>query len=230
MRQQNPLWGAPRIQKELRLLGYDLADTRVAKYLPRTPRPPSPSWRSFLNNHVGSLASIDFCVVPTVTYQLLYVLVILRHNRRRVVHCNLTAHPTAAWVARQLTQAFPFDTGPRYLIRDRDAIYGEEVRQTLANLGIEEVVTAPRSPWQNPYVERFIGTLRRELLDHVIVLTAAHLQRLLALYLTYHHQSRCHAALDGNSPEPRPIEPPQRGRVVAIPQVGGLHPRYRRCG
>jgi transposase InsO family protein len=168
-------------------------------------------------------------VVPTATFRLLYGFVVLLHDRRRVVHFSVTTRPTAVWVAQQLREAFPYDQAPRYLIRDRDAIYGAEVRRCLKNMGIEEVVIAPRSPWQNPFAERLIGTLRRELLDHVIVLNERHLHRLVSSYLTYYHHSRCHQALGGNAPEARAVEPPARGAVIAIPQVGGLHHRYTRA-
>jgi putative transposase len=228
MAQENPLWGTPRIQAEMALLGHKLAQSTVAKYMSRQRKPPSPTWRTFLRNHVASLASIDFFVVPTVTFQLLYGFVVLRHDRRQVVHFNVTAHPTAEWVARQLTEAFPFDTAPRYLIRDRDGNYGDVVRRRLAAMGIEEVLTAPRSPWQNPYVERLIGTIRRELLDHVIVFGEQHLYRLLKDYFAYYHESRTHLSLDRNAPVPRTVEPPDTGSVIAIPLVGGLHYRYRR--
>jgi transposase InsO family protein len=226
---ENPRWGVPRIQAELALLGYAVADATVAKYRCRPRRPPSPSWRSFLNNHVQSLASIDFFVVPTVTFQLLYGFVVLRHDRRQVVHFNTTAHPTAEWVARQLTQAFPFDSAPRYLIRDNDGIYGDAVRRCLANLGIEDVPISPRSPWQNPFVERLIGSVRRDLLDHVIVLNERHLYRLLKSYFAYYHQSRTHLSLDRNAPVPRDIILPDNGPVRSIPEVGGLHHQYTRA-
>ena len=229
MSRENPLWGAPRIRAELHLLGHDIAASTVAKYMTRRrDKPPSQTWRTFLRNHVGSLASIDFFVMPTVTFRLLYAFVVLRHDRRRVVHFNVTEHPTAVWVAQQLREAFPFDEAPRYLIRDRDGIYGVEVRRCLKSMGIEEVVIAPRSPWQNPFVERLIGTLRRELLDHVIVLNERHLRRLLRSYLEYYHQARCHRALDQNAPVPRAVEPPTTGAVESVPMVGGLHHRYRR--
>jgi hypothetical protein len=155
MARENPTWGAPRIAAELRLLGHDVATATVSKYLPMGCRSPSPTWRTFLRNHIGSLASVDFCVVPTVTFRVLYVFVVLCHERRRVVHVNVTAHPTAARVAQQLREAFPFGAAPKYLIRDRDSIYGQEVRHCLRSLGVEEVIIAPRSPWQNPYVEFF---------------------------------------------------------------------------
>jgi transposase InsO family protein len=229
MSRENLTWGSPRIQAELRLLGHEVAEATVAKYRPRHPKPPSQTWRTFLKNHVSTLASLDFFVVPTVTFRLLYVFILLRHARRRVVHFHVTATPTAAWVSRQWRQAFPFETTPRYLIRDRDGLYGEEVRRCLASLPIEEVVTAPWSPWQSAYVERMIGSIRRELLDHVIVLNERHLRRLLSSYLEYYHHSRPHRGLGHNAPEPRAVEPPERGRVVAEPMVGGLPHRYRRC-
>ena len=227
---ENPLWGDRRIRDELLLLGHKVSAATVARYRGRRRKPPSQGWRAFLKNHVGCLASMDLFVVPTATFGLLYGLVILRHERRRVVHFNVTTAPSSVWVANQLRQAFPFDEAPRYLIRDRDGIYGEEVRRCLKALGIEEVVIAPRSPWQNPFVERLIGTLRRELLDHVIVLGERHLMRLLRDYFTYYHQARCHQSLNGNAPDPRAVEPPERGRVLAEPMVGGLHHRYRRAG
>jgi transposase InsO family protein len=169
-------------------------------------------------------------VVPTVTFRLLFALVALTHDRRRVVHCGVTAHPSAPWVAHQLRAAFPFGEAPRYLIRDRDGVYGEEVRRCLKAMGIEEVLIAPRSPRQNPFVERLIGTPRRELLDHVVVLGERHLLRLLRCILTYYQDSRCHQALQGNATNRRAVEPPECGRVVAESVVGGMHHRYRRAG
>src|SRR5262249_6785562 len=154
---------------------------------------------------------------------------ILRHERRRVVHFRVTPAPTAAWVSPQLREAFPFEPAPRYLIRDRDAIYGDEVRRCLARMNIEAVLTAPRSPWQSPYVARLIGWIRRECLNHVIVLNEQHLRRILSSYLEYYHESRPHMALAHNAPEPRAVEPPELGRVVAESMVGGLHHRYYRC-
>ena len=229
MGRENPLWGVPHIRAELRLLGHEVAESTVAKYMGRrNGKPPSPTWR-VPKNHAGCLASIDFFVVPTATFRLLYGFVVLLHDRRRVAHFAVTERPTAAWVAQQLREAFPYDTAPRYLIRDRDGIYGEEVRRCLKGMGIEEVLTAPRSPWQNPFVERLIGTLRGELLDDVIVLNARHLRCLLSSYLDYYHHSRCHQVLGGDAPCGRPVEPPERGQVVAVPQVGGLHHRYTRA-
>jgi transposase InsO family protein len=175
------------------------------------------------------LASMDFFVVPTATFGLLYAFVILRHDRRRIVHCNVTSHPTQVWVARQLREAFPFDTAPRCLIRDRDSIYGDEVRHCLKNVGIKEVVIAPRSPWQSPYVERVIGTVRRELLDHVIGLGERHLRWLLHKFVdSYYQPERCHQGLRGDSPDRRVVQPHELGPVISTSVVGGLHHRYRR--
>jgi len=231
MARDNSTWGAPRIQAELHLLGHDIAEATIAKYMrqSRPTKPPSQTWKTFLHNHIGTLASMDFFTVTTATFRLLYVLVILSHDRRRVVHFNVTTSPTAAWVSQQLREAFPFETSPRYLIHDRDGIYGAEVRHCLDSLNIEEVLTAPRSPWQNPYCERLIGSLRRELLDRVTVMSERHLRQLLSAYLEYYHRARPHMGLGHNAPEPRAVEPPERGRVVAEPMVGGLHHRYRRC-
>jgi transposase InsO family protein len=228
---ENPTWGAPRIQAELRLLGHEVAQATVAKYLrrPRQPQPPSQTWKTLLRNHDDTLAAMDFFVVPPMTFRLVYVFIIHSHERRRVVHLHVTTTPTAAWVSQQLRQAFPFETAPRYRIRDRDGIYGDEARRCLTSLGIEEVVTAPRAPWQNPYVERLIGSIRRECLDHVIVLNERHLRCLLSSYLDYYHRARPHMGLGYNAPESRAVEPPERGRVVAEPVLGGLHHRYRRC-
>jgi putative transposase len=228
MSQANPTWGSPRIVGELRKLGIDVAKSTVEKYRVRLRKPPSPTWKAFLHNHVKDLVSMDFFVVPTVTYQVLFVLVILAHARRRIVHCNVTEHPTAAWTAQQVVDAFPWDEAPRYLLRDRDRIYGDAFRQRVQHMGIAEVLIAPRSPWQNPYVERAIGSIRRELLDQVIVLNERHLQRLLQSYLGYYHSYRTHRALDMDTPIPRPIQPPELGRVREVPEVSGLHHHYER--
>jgi transposase InsO family protein len=225
---ENTTWGAPRIASELRLLGHAVADSTVAKYMPKRRKPPSQTWKTFLHNHVGCLAAIDFCVVPKATNRLLYLFIVLVHEGRRVVHVAVTEHPSADWVSQQLRGAFPFDTAPRYLLRDRDAIYGSQVRQTLQSMGIEEVVLAPRSPWQSPYIERFIGSLRRECLDRVTVLNERHLHRIVSAYLAYYHQARPHLSLERNAPVPRQVEPPALGPAVCERMVGGLHHRYRR--
>jgi len=229
MARENPLWGAPRIGSELRLLGYQAADSTVAKYMPRQRKPPSPNWRTFLTNHGGEIAAIDFFRVPTARFRVLSCCLILRHARRRTVHFNVTAHPTAAWTAQQVVEAFPYDERPRYLLRDRDGIYEEGFRCRVRRMGIQEVLIAPRAPWQNPYIDRLIGSLRRECLDHVVVLGEAHLRRLLSAYLRYYHEARPHLALARNAPVPRALQPPSMGKVIALPQVGGLHHRYARA-
>jgi len=177
-----------------------------------------------------TLVSVDFFTVPTATLRILYAFVILHHKRREIVHFNATDHPTAQWTAQQLVEAFPFDTAPRYLLRDRDCIYGDRFRSRVKSLGIEEVLTAPRSPWQSPYVERLIGSIRRECLDHVTVFNERHLRRLLNSYATYYHEARTHLSLDKQCPMPRLMQYPDRGNIVAILHVGGLHHEYRRAG
>jgi transposase InsO family protein len=225
---ENPTRGAPHIQSELRLLGSHVAQATVAKYMPKTRKPPSQTWRTFLNNHVPDIVAIDFFTVPTLTFRVLYGFLVLCHDQRRVVHFNATEHPTAQWTAQQIVEAFPFDENPRYLWRDRDDIYVDDFPQRVANMGIEEVIIAPRSPWQNPYAERVIGILRRELLDRVIVLNGSRLRRLVMSYLDYYHTVRPHLSLERNAPIPRPIQAPSDGKEVAIPHVGGLHHGYRR--
>jgi len=225
---ENPLWGAPRIHGELLKLGIDIGETSVGKYMPRKRKPPSQTWKVFLENHVKTMVSIDFFTVPTIRFQVLYVLLVLAHDRRRIVHFNVTAHPTAAWTAQQLREAFPFDQAPQYLLRDWDRIFGAEFSQQVADLGTEEVLGAPRSPWQRAYVERVIGTIRRECLDHVIVFNEASLYRHMTSFLAYYHKSRTHLSLRKDTPETRPVQPPELGTVIAIPQVGGLHHRYER--
>ena len=229
MSRENPIWGTPRIRSELRLLGYEASKATVDKYRVRHRRPPSQTWRTFLDNHVRDIVAVDFFTVPTATFRILFCFIVLRHDRRMVVHFNVTAHPTAKWTAQQVVEAFPFDEVPRFLLRDRDSIYGEFFRQRVKHMGIEEVVTAPRSPWQNPYVERLNGTIRRDCLDHLIMLNEAHLRRIFTSYFTYYHESRAHLSLECNAPIPRRVEHPSEGKVIAIPQVGGLHHRYRRA-
>ena len=228
MSRENPLWGAPRIHGELLKLGIEVSQATVSKYIKNLPRPPSQTLLTFLRNHIHCSASMDFFVLPSATFRLLFVLIVLHHDRRRIVHIGVTAHPTATWIKQQMTEAFPWDTAPRYMIRDRDGVYGLEVRARIKAMGIDEVLTAPRSPWQNPYVERVIGSIRRECLDHVIVLSERHLRRGLHSYLDYYHESRTHLSLNKDSPVPRPIQPAETGKVIAFPQVGGLHHRYER--
>jgi transposase InsO family protein len=224
----NPRWGAPRIHGELLKLGIDVSQTTISKYMVRRRKPPSQTWRTFLDNHVSQLASMDFFVVPTVRFRLLYVFLVLAHDRRRVLDFNVTAHPTAEWAAEQILQAFPWDTAPCYLLRDRDSIYGDMFHRQVRSMGMTEVLTAARSPWQNPYVERLIGSIRRECLDHIVVLDEESLRRTLRSYIEYYHDSRCHLALNKDSPEAREVQPPDKGGIVEIPKVGGLHHRYER--
>jgi putative transposase len=228
MSRENPTWGGPRIHGELLKLGIEIGETSVGKYMVRRRKPPSQRWRTFLENHVKDLVSVDFFTVPTIRFQVLYVFLVLAHDRRRILHFNVTAHPTAEWTGQQLIQAFPWDSAPRYLLRDRDGIFGGEFVQQAKALGIQEVLSAPRSPWQRAFVERVIGTIRRECLDHWIVFHEASLRRTLALYFDYYHRSRTHLSLRKDAPEPRLVQPPEMGRVVAVPQVGGLHHRYER--
>ena len=229
MARENPTWGRRRIQAELRLLGYDVAELTLAKYMRRTLRHPSPTWRAFLDAHLQDIVAVDFVVVPTLTFRLLFAFVVLRHDRRALVHINVTDHPTAAWTAQQIVETFQNTTAPKYLLRDRDAVYGEVFARRAKGLGIREVLIAPRAPWQNPFVERVIGSIRRECLDHFLVLNERHLRRLLRTYLTYYNTARPHQALGNNSPHPREVQPAMRGRIVAIPQVYGIHHRYQRA-
>jgi transposase InsO family protein len=225
---ENPLWGAPRIHGELLKLGHEVCETTIAKYMVRRPSPPNQTWQTFIRNHMTEMVAIDFFTVPTIAFRTLYVFLILSLDRRRIVHFNVTSNPTADWTSLQLIQAFPFDTAPLYLIRDRDSVYGPKVIDTLDILDIEQIVTAPRSPWQNGYCERVIGTIRRECLDHVIALGERHLRRVLKEYLAYYHESRTHLGLDKDAPVSRPIQSPDVGPVVTKPVLGGLHHRYYR--
>jgi transposase InsO family protein len=191
----------------------------------RCHKPPSQTWRTFLENHAQQLVSIDFFTVPTIRFQILYVFLVLAHDRRRILHFNVTTHPTAEWTGQQLREAFPFVQLPRYLLRDRDAIFGADFREQVRDMGICEVLSAPRSPWQRAYVERVIGSIRRECLDHVIVFHESSLRTTLKSYFEYYHRSRTHLSLGKDAPEPRTIQSPEMGSVVAVSQVGGLHHR-----
>jgi putative transposase len=194
----------------------------------RPRKPPSPTWRAFLNSHVKDLASIDFFVVATVSFKVLFVFFVLAHARRRVVHFNVTEHPTAQWTAQQIPEAFPWEA-PRYLIRDRDRAYGPACRTRVERMGIEEVLTAPRSPWQNPFAERVIGSIRRENLDNVVVFGERHLRRLLGDYLDHYHTWRCHRSLAMDCPAPRQVQGLELGEaVVEISEAGGLYRHYER--
>lgn len=219
------------VQGELQKLGITIARATVAKYLGRRRgTPPSQTWRAFLSNHVAQLASVDFSTVPAATFRVLFVFIVLSHDRRRTVHLNVTAHPTSAWPAQQLHEAWPGDSAPRFVIRDRDAIYGWDVRRTAGAMGIDEVFTAPRAPWQNPFVERVIGSIRRECLDHVIIWNERALRRHLGRYLMYYHKWRTHnLALDKDAPIARVTQSPSDGGpIVALARLGGLHHHYER--
>ena len=228
MSQDNPLWGAPRIHGELLKLGIEVSQATVSKYMVKPKHRPSQSWRTFLINHASDIVSIDFFTVPTATFRLIYVFLVLDNARRKILHFNVTDSPTARWTGQQMVEAFPWDTAPKYLIRDRDGIYGFDFSRRVASMGIEQVLTSRRSPWQNPYVERVIGSIHRECLNHVIVFNAKHLRRVLHEYLDYYHRSRTHLGLAKDCPVPRPIEPPNIGPVEVESILGGLHHRYFR--
>src|ERR1700688_1007880 len=228
MSSANPVWGAPRIHGELLKLGIEINQATVAKYMVRRRGRPSPTWRSFLRNQAAGIAAIDMFVVASASFRLLYVMIILAHDRKKIVRFDVTRYPTAGWLAQQVTEAFPWETAPRYLLRDRDASYGTNFRRRAEAMGIVETIPAPRSSWQNPYVERVIGSIRRECLDHVIIFNERHLRRVLSSYVDYYHLTRTHLSLDKDCPHSRCVQPPRSGRVIAIPQVGGLHHCYQR--
>ncbi len=224
----NPLWGAPRIHGELLKLGIDVSEATVSKYMIRHRGLPSQRWRTFLENHAKEIIALDFFIVPTATFRILFVLIILSHDRRRILHFNVIEHPTATWTARELLEACGLDETPRYLLRDRDAIYGEAFGRQAAVLGIKEVTTAPRSPWQNPYAERVIGSIRRECLDHMIFLGERHLKRILSSYVDYYHSARTHLSLEKDATDRRVVQPIEKGRVIELKRVGRLHHLYTR--
>ena len=228
MSQQNPLWGAPRIHGELLKLGFEISEATVSRYLPRRPRDPDQRWKTFVANHRHCMASIVFLVVPTVTFKLLFILVVLNHRRRELIHLAVTTNPTAAWTAQQMREAYPRDDAPRYVIHDRHRTFGDVFRRRVQAMGITPVPTAPRSPWQNGHVERVIGSIRRECLDHIIVVNERHLRRALRAYLAYYNKTRTHLSLSKDAPVPRATSPPGDGKIIAIPQLGGLHHRYER--
>jgi transposase InsO family protein len=228
MSRANPLWGAPRIHGELLKLGIEIGQATVSKYMVRHRTPPSQSWRALLANHAKDIVSVDFFTVPTASMRVLFVFLVLNIERRKVIHFNVTESPTAEWTGRQIVEAFPWDGTPKYLLRDRDGIYGDKFNRRVTSMGIEQVLTSARSPWQNPYVERLIVSIRRECLDHTIIFGETHLRRVLRDYFNYYHESRTHLGLGKDCPEPRPVEPPGLGPIYAEPMVGGLHHRYFR--
>jgi transposase InsO family protein len=226
MSAENPLWGAPRIHGELLKLGFDVAQSSVAKYMVKRSRPPSQGWRTFLRNHAPDIAAMDLFVVPTIGLDLLYGLVIVRLARRDIVWINVTPHPTAEWIARQITDAFPWNEAPRYLIRDRDGVYGAAARRRLRAMGIRDKPIAPGSPWQNGFAERLIGSIRRECVDHIVVLGEAHLRRVLKSYARYYNEMRTHRSLDKDAPLSRPVQ--HAGSIMSHAVLGGLHHHYVR--
>ena len=223
---ENPLWGAPRIHGELLKLGFEVAQSSVAKYMVKRHGPPSQGWRSFLRNHAPDIAAMDLFVVPTLGFNLLYAFVIVRLDRRNLVWINVTTNPTAGWIARQLTEAFPWNEAPRYLVRDRDQIYGTIVTRRLRAMGIRDKPIKPASPWQNGFAERLIGSIRRECVDHCVVLSEAHLCRVLQTYARYYNDIRTHRSLDKDAPVSRPVQ--RTGSISSHPILGGLHHHYVR--
>jgi transposase InsO family protein len=223
---ENPLWGAPRIHGELLKLGFEVAQSSVTKYMVKRRGPPSQGWRTFLRNHAPDIAAMDLFVVPTIGFGLLYAFVIVRLGRRDLVWINVTTNPTAEWIARQLTEAFPWNEAPRYLIRDRDRIYGAVVMRRIRAMGIRDRPTAPGSPWQNGFAERLIGSMRRECVDHFIVLGEAHLRRILRAYAGYYNDIRTHRSLDKDAPVSRPVQ--WTGIISSHAILGGLHHHYVR--
>jgi transposase InsO family protein len=223
---ENPLWGAPRIHGELLKLGFEVAQSSVAKYMVRQVGPSSQGWRTFLRNHAPDIAAMDLFVVPTIGFDLLYAFVIVRLDRRDLIWLNVTKNPTAEWIVRQLTEAFPWNEAPRYLIRDRDRIYGAIVTSRLRAMGIRDKPTAPASPWQNGFAERLIGSVRRECIDHCIVLSEAHLRRILWAYACYYNEIRTHRSLGKDAPVSRPVQ--RTGIIRSYAILGGLHHHYVR--
>ena len=226
MSRENPLWGAPRIHGEFLMLGFDVAQSTVSKYVLRGRTPPSQSWKTFLHNHAAAITAIDMCVVPTVTFERLFVLLVLSHGRRQLLWFEVTRHPTAEWLARQITEAFPWVSAPAYLVRDNDGAYGHGFTFRVKAMGIRDRPISPSSPWQNGYVERLIGTLRRECLDQMIIFSEAHLRRIIFAYAAYYNQARTHLALQKNPPLHRAVQ--RSGALVAIPILAGLHHQYVR--
>ncbi len=222
----NPLWGAPRIHGELLKLGYEVAQSSVAKYMIRRRGRPGQDWRTFLHNHASHAAAVDLLVVPTLGFKLLYALVIARLNRRELIWLNVTAHPTAEWIAQQITEAFPWGEAPLYVIRDNDALYGSAFRRRLRAMGIRDRPIAPSSPWQNGIVERLIGSMRRECLDHVLIFGETHLRTILCEYSKYYNNIRTHRSLSKDAPVSRPVQ--RTGAIVSRSILGGLHHEYAR--
>ena len=226
MNKDNPLWGAPRIHGELLKLGFEIAKSTVSKYMVKRRGPPSQSWRTFLHNHADAIAAIDLCVVPTLTFECLFAFLVVGHGRRELLWFAVTRDPTADWLAQQITEAFPWDTAPTYLVRHNDGAYGAVFMRRVRTMGICDRPISPMSPWQNAYAERLIGTLRRECLDHVLIFNEGHLRRILTLYSLYYNETRTHLGLAKDAPLPRAVQ--RSGAIVTTPILSGLHHRYAR--
>ena len=226
---ENPTWGAPRIHGELLKLGFDLSERTVSRWVQKAPKNPEPArrWQAFIDNHREAIAAMDFFTVPTITFGVLYCFFVIAHDRRRILHCNVTQHPTGLWIAQQLREAFPYNDKYKYLIHDRDAKFGEVVNEAVSAIGLSPTRTSFRSPWQNGIAERWVGSCRRDLLDHVIPLNERHLKRLLSEYVRYYHEDRIHLSLKKDTPASRKAAVMKPGlRFVSLPGVGGLHHRY----
>jgi transposase InsO family protein len=226
MSEENTLWGAPRIHGELLKLGFEIAESTVSKYMIQRRGPPSQTWRTFLRTHAEAIAAIDLCVVPTLTFECLFAFLVLGHGRRQLLWFAVTRHPTAEWLAQQIVEAFPWATAPTYLVRDNDCAYGQAFTNRVRAMGIRDRQISPRSPWQNPYVERLIGTLRRECLDHVLIYGERHLRRILTLYSRYYNETRTHLGLGKDAPLQRSVQ--RSGTIIVTPILSGLHHRYAR--
>ena len=228
---ENPMWGAPRIHGELQMLGFDISERTVLRWMQKAPKNPEPArrWAAFLRNHCGLIAAMAFCTVPTLTFGVLYCFFVIAHDRRRILHLNATQHPTSAWVSQQLREAFPYDCVPTYLIFDRASNFDGEVIDTIKSFGLQPKQTSFKSPWQNGIAERFVGSCRRELLDHVIVLNERHLKRLMHDYVRYYHEDRTHLGLAKETPGKRSAEKSAGTvcSVISLPRLGGLHHRYQ---
>ncbi len=227
---ENPAWGAPRIHGELKMLGFDISERTVLRWMRRAPRSPEPAkrWAAFLSNHREAIAAMDFFTVPTLTFGVLYCFFVIAHDRRRILHFNVTRHPTSVWVIQQLREAFPYDSAPGYLIFDRGTQFNGDVIDTVKSFGIQPKRTSFRSPWQNGVADRWVGNCRRDLLDHVIVLNKRHLKRLMTEYVRYYHEDRTHLALAKETPASREAakDTNTNRKVVSMPRLGGLHHRY----
>jgi transposase InsO family protein len=226
MSEENPLWGASRIHGELLMLGLEVAQSTVSKYMVRRRKPPSQTWKTFFRNHAEAITAIDMCVVPTLTFDLLFAFLVLGHGRRQLLWFEVTRHPTAEWLAQQITEAFPWTSAPTYLVRDNDRAYGHTFQRRVRAMGIRDRPIAPALPWQNGIAERLIGTLRRECLDHMVTFGEAHLRRILSAYVAYYNQARTHLALQKDAPLHREIQ--RSGAIIAIPILAGLHHQYVR--